>query len=114
MKTSYFGNLLEELLDSSIREQYSGYNLRRRREMIGLSLDELGQRLNISHQSISNWEKGVNRPTPENLAKLLMVFSEKWFALAISALRENQELKQRIREIQEEYEEEESFISRLR
>ena len=106
MKTSYFGNLLEELLGPSIRAQYSGADLRKRREMTSLSLNELGQRLNISHQSISNWEKGVNHPTSENIAKLLMVFAEIYYELLREARRENQELKRYIIARQDEQEEE--------
>ena len=97
-----FSGYITRLLDlPRIKQKYSGNNLRKRRERAGLSRRELATLIGVTHPSVINWERGESYPKPENIAKLLMVFSDVWDVLLVEALQENQELEQRIREMQE-------------
>ena len=107
MEIFNFSDYLAQLLNSArIKEKYSGNNLRERRERAGLSLRELAEQIGVTHPSVINWERGENHLKPENIAKLLMVFSDVWDMLLVEALRENQELKRYIIARQDEQEEE--------
>lgn len=44
--------------------------LRKLREAAGLTQRELGNRIGVSGQAVSQWETGVKRPSVENLTKL--------------------------------------------
>lgn len=45
------------------------------RKASGLSQEEVGARLNLSRQAISNWEKGTTKPTIENLIQLSRLYN---------------------------------------
>ena len=49
------------------------------RRSAGLSQNELGKKLNVSHAAVSNWERGLNQPLrkyPRLLALALEVSEE--------------------------------------
>ena len=45
------------------------------RKKIGLSQKELADKLHVSQQSISQWEKGLREPSIEMLKKLAEIFN---------------------------------------
>ena len=51
-----------------------GQNIQKQRKRLGLSQEELGQRLFVSRQTVSLWEKDMTSPTPDNLLRLKEVF----------------------------------------
>ena len=42
-----------------------GKNILELRKKKGLSQEQLGERVNVTRQTISNWELGVTAPNPE-------------------------------------------------
>ena len=52
-----------------------GSEIRKRRQAMGLSQDELGLRVYATRQSVSNWENGRTCPDIESLLRLSQVFS---------------------------------------
>lgn len=52
-----------------------GDNIRLLRSVRGISQVELGEKLNVSKQSISNWENGYIQPSIEMLMKIADFFS---------------------------------------
>lgn len=40
-----------------------------------MSMQDLGDRLGVTKQAVYSWESGLASPTPENLAKLVAIFS---------------------------------------
>lgn len=49
------------------------------RKKLGLSADGLARRLHgidVTHQTIRNWEKGANKPNCHDLAELCMFFGK--------------------------------------
>ena len=44
------------------------------RKKIGLSQEQLGERVNVTRQTISNWELGETAPNPEQLKLLSQIF----------------------------------------
>ena len=52
-----------------------GDNIRLLRSVRGISQVELGEKLNVSKQSISNWENGNIQPSIEMLMKIADFFS---------------------------------------
>ena len=52
-----------------------GDNIRLLRSVRGISQVELGEKLNVSKQSISNWENGNIQPSIEMLLKIADFFS---------------------------------------
>lgn len=51
-----------------------GENIQAYRKALGISQEELGQRLLVSRQTISLWEKGQTLPTVDNLIQLKEIF----------------------------------------
>lgn len=51
-----------------------GDNIQSYRKALGMSQEELGQKLFVSRQTISLWEKGQTVPTIENLIRLKEIF----------------------------------------
>ncbi len=51
-----------------------GSNIQFHRKRLGLSQEELGQKLLVSRQTISLWEKGQTMPTIDNLLRLKEIF----------------------------------------
>ncbi len=47
-----------------------GKNIRKHRELLGLTQKQLAEQLGISSARLSNWESGINRPDVDMLAKL--------------------------------------------
>lgn len=47
-----------------------GKNLGEQRNARGWTLEQVADRIGVSWQSVSKWEKGQSRPTVENQAKL--------------------------------------------
>ena len=52
-----------------------GERLVRERKKLGLTQEELGEKLNISRQAISKWESNISLPDTANLVKLSSLFS---------------------------------------
>ena len=44
-----------------------GENIFKLRKRSGLSQEQLGERINVTRQTISNWELGETSPNPEQL-----------------------------------------------
>ena len=53
-----------------------GKKLRELRRERGLSMEELASAIGVSKQSVSNWEKGLNKPQPEHLERLAEFFGQ--------------------------------------
>ena len=53
-----------------------GQNILNLRKKNGLSQEQLGEKVNVTRQTISNWELEETAPNPEQL-KLLMVTTNK-------------------------------------
>lgn len=47
-----------------------GKNIRAARKAVGLTQEELAQRLNVPFQSVSQWERGVRKPKIESLRRI--------------------------------------------
>lgn len=48
-------------------------NLRKYRKLAGLKQEELAQNLGKTRSVISNWEKGINRPDADTIAKICAI-----------------------------------------
>lgn len=46
--------------------------LRRRRELLGMTQDELAERLGVPLNTLSRWERGDSRPDAEGMLELAM------------------------------------------
>lgn len=55
------------------------------RKRLGLSQEELAERLNISRQAVSKWEVGISIPEPENIVALAKIFGVTTDALLTDA-----------------------------
>ncbi|MBR4079135.1 MAG: helix-turn-helix transcriptional regulator [Christensenellaceae bacterium] len=65
-----------------------GKNIRKQRELLGLTQKQLAEQLGISSARLSNWESGINRPDVDMLAKLcgiLNISANKLLALDSSS-----------------------------
>lgn len=51
------------------------YNLCAARKAAGLTQKQLANKLNVSNNAISNWEKGVSRPDIDQLAKICEILN---------------------------------------
>lgn len=51
-----------------------GENILKLRKKSGLSQEELAEKLNVTRQTISNWELGETSPNPEQLKVLSKIF----------------------------------------
>lgn len=47
-----------------------GKNIKKAREAKGLSQEQLAERLNVTRQAVSNWERGKSEPDIETLQRL--------------------------------------------
>ena len=52
-----------------------GENIFKLRKKLGLSQEELGEKINVTRQTISNWELGETSPNPEQLKQLSKVLN---------------------------------------
>lgn len=52
----------------------AGQSIQKHRKKLGLSQEELAQKLFVSRQTVSLWEKGLTSPTPDNLLRLKEIF----------------------------------------
>ena len=73
-----FGKSKSEILKSSQCEVFDimkvGANISRLRKSAGLTQTELADRLNVSFQAVSNWERGQSCPDIANLMELAKLF----------------------------------------
>lgn len=73
-----FGKSKSEILKSSQCEVFDimkvGANISRLRKSAGLTQTELADRLNVSFQAVSNWERGQSCPDIANLMELASLF----------------------------------------
>lgn len=72
------------------------YNYRRKK---GLTQFELGERLNVTSQTISNWERGISMPDPEsicNICNVLNISSDELLGLKKVNIKSAQEIKREI------------------
>jgi len=44
------------------------------RESKGLTQDRFGKLIGVQAQHVSNWERGINRPSDKNLAEIMKQF----------------------------------------
>ena len=65
-----------------------GDNILRLRRKQGLSQEKLGEEVNVTRQTISNWELGVTMPNPEQLKAL-----SKSLKVSIDELLENEQYR---------------------
>jgi transcriptional regulator with XRE-family HTH domain len=49
--------------------------LRERRELLGLTLEEMGHKMNVSKMCISQWERGIRFVNVQDLIKLKECYS---------------------------------------
>ena len=56
---------------------YVGKNIRKHREKLNITQQELSQKLFVSFQAVSAWERGLSLPDLENTAKLSKIFGIK-------------------------------------
>lgn len=52
-----------------------GDNILNLRKKYGLSQEQLGEQINVTRQTISNWELGETNPNPEQLKRLSKIFN---------------------------------------
>lgn len=50
-------------------------NLRKYRKLAGLRQEDLAKKLGKTRSVISNWEKGINRPDAETIAKICAILN---------------------------------------
>lgn len=58
----------------NIEQKPVGEIIREMREALGLSSELISHLLNVSRQTVSNWERGVRYPSIEDAAKLAKLF----------------------------------------
>lgn len=51
-----------------------GENILKHRKRLGLSQEQLGYKIDVTRQTISNWESQETAPNPEQLVKLSKIF----------------------------------------
>ncbi len=51
-----------------------GRNIRKARIDKGMTQDELAEKLNVTRQAVSNWERGKTQPDIETLGKMAEIF----------------------------------------
>lgn len=56
------------------KKKILGKNVWRRREVLGLTRKELGDKCGVRQETVSNWELGKYPPTSDNLNKLTKIF----------------------------------------
>lgn len=71
-------------MDDEVKEMEFGKKLASLRKVHHLSQEELGSELDVTRQTISNWELGVSLPNPEQLKRL-----SKLFQISIDELLDN-------------------------
>ena len=71
-------------MDDEVKEMEFGKKLASLRKVHHLSQEELGSELEVTRQTISNWELGVSLPNPEQLKRL-----SKLFQISIDELLDN-------------------------
>ena len=58
------------------------------RKKNGLSQEQLGEKVDVTRQTISNWELGETTPNPEQLKKcqkhLMLVLMKSWIMIQMS------------------------------
>ena len=73
-----FGKSKNEILKSTQSEVFDimrvGANISRLRKAAGITQTELADRLNVSFQAVSNWERGQSCPDIANLMELASIF----------------------------------------
>ena len=47
------------------------------RKQVKLTQAQIAEKLNISQQAYASWERGVKKPTQENLVKIAQILNEK-------------------------------------
>lgn len=62
-----------------------GENILKLRKKSGLSQEQLGEKVNVTRQTISNWELNETTPNPEQLKKcqkhLMLVLMKSWIMI---------------------------------
>ena len=52
-----------------------GIRIREKRKALGLTQKDLAERVGAKHNSVSDWEKGKNKPDPDTIERLCEVFN---------------------------------------
>jgi transcriptional regulator with XRE-family HTH domain len=60
--------------ESTVRVEVLGEELRRLRELCGLTLAQVVARIGISETALSRWETGRRAPSPEDVSALLVIY----------------------------------------
>ena len=51
-----------------------GENIKNTRKKIGITQEELAEKLSVTRQAVSNWENGKTEPDIETLTKIAQIF----------------------------------------
>ena len=70
-----------------------GNNIQTLRKKKGLSQEKLAEKINVTRQTISNWELGETAPNPEQLILLSKQFDISNDAMPSGSSRENKSIK---------------------
>jgi len=54
---------------------YIGKNIKKHREAAGMNQDYVAEKLNVTRQAVSNWERGVTEPDIDTLNNLACLFN---------------------------------------
>ncbi|MBE7063637.1 MAG: XRE family transcriptional regulator [Ruminococcaceae bacterium] len=69
-KTVYCNREVKSMFDS----KRLGSNIRKERERLGMTQAQLAEKLYVSFQAVSGWERGVTPPEVENICKMAEIF----------------------------------------
>ncbi|MBQ3237157.1 MAG: helix-turn-helix transcriptional regulator [Oscillospiraceae bacterium] len=51
-----------------------GKNIKSNRTKLGITQEELAEKINVTRQAVSNWENGKTEPDIETLTKIAQIF----------------------------------------
>ena len=51
-----------------------GENIKKTRNKIGITQEQLAEKINVTRQAVSNWENGKTEPDIETLTKIAQIF----------------------------------------
>ena len=61
-----------------------GENIKKTRNKIGITQEELAEKINVTRQAVSNWENGKTEPDIETLTKIAQIFE--LFTLSMASI----------------------------
>ena len=72
-------NIKSQIIIKQVNEETKPLTLRALRVNMGLSLEDVSAMLNVSKETISNWERGYTYPNVQQIIKLEKVYNIKIF-----------------------------------